>query len=76
MHLKGRPVCLYAPSNVDEHYNVRTPQEPPDAQLKLEWVYPFVEEKLLLGADCAVVRMQASQSNGHWFDPLLLQSFG
>ena len=43
MHLKGRPVCLYAPSDVDEGYNVRSPQEPPDAQLKLEWVYPFMQ---------------------------------
>lgn len=40
MHLKGRPVPLYAPSDLED-YNVSAPQEPPDAQLKLEWVYGY-----------------------------------
>ena len=40
MHLKGRPVCLYAPPGYDD-YDVSAPQGVPDAKLKLEWVYPF-----------------------------------
>ena len=41
MHLKGRPVPLYAPTNLED-YDVRAPQDPPNAELKLEWVYPCI----------------------------------
>ncbi|XP_053393881.1 echinoderm microtubule-associated protein-like 2 isoform X3 [Mercenaria mercenaria] len=45
MHLKGRPVCLYAPSTLD-CYDVKAAQNPPEHQLKLEWVYGY------RGRDC------------------------
>lgn len=44
MHLKGRPVPLYAPSSIEDEgrYDVKAAQNPPPQELKLEWVYPFV----------------------------------
>lgn len=45
MHLKGRPVPLYAPSTIED-YDVKAPQDPPEQQLKLEWVYGY------RGRDC------------------------
>lgn len=45
MHLKGRPVCVYAPSTLDD-YDVKAAQDPPDQQLQLEWVYGY------RGRDC------------------------
>ena len=42
MHLKGRPVLLYAKQSLED-YDVKAPQGPPDADLKLEWVYPFLK---------------------------------
>jgi hypothetical protein len=41
MHLKGRPVCLFAPDEGYEDYNVKAEQDCPNATLKLEWVYPL-----------------------------------
>ena len=41
MHLKGRPVPLYARSDLND-YDVQAPQDPPDFHLKLEWVYPSI----------------------------------
>ncbi|XP_052271012.1 echinoderm microtubule-associated protein-like 2 isoform X1 [Dreissena polymorpha] len=48
MHLKGRPVPLYAPTNIEDEgkYDVKAPQNPPAEQLKLEWVYGY------RGRDC------------------------
>ncbi|XP_052766462.1 echinoderm microtubule-associated protein-like 2 isoform X3 [Mya arenaria] len=48
MHLKGRPVPLYAPSNIEDEgsYDVKAPQDPPSQKLKLEWVYGY------RGRDC------------------------
>lgn len=40
MYLRGRPVPLYAPSKTED-YDVRAPQDSPDAELKLEWVYGY-----------------------------------
>jgi len=42
MHLKGRPVPLYAPTNIEDDgpYDVKGEQGPPQQTLKLEWVYP------------------------------------
>lgn len=40
MHLKGRPVPLYAPSDT-ECYDVKAPQDPPAKRLELEWVYGY-----------------------------------
>lgn len=44
MHLKGRPVPLYAPTNIEDEgrYDVKAAQNPPSQELKLEWVYPSV----------------------------------
>ncbi|XP_060556828.1 echinoderm microtubule-associated protein-like 2 isoform X5 [Ruditapes philippinarum] len=46
MHLKGRPVCLFAPDEGYEDYNVKAEQDCPNATLKLEWVYGY------RGRDC------------------------
>ena len=45
MHLKGRPIALYAPTNIEDDgkYDVKAAQNPPAQELKLEWVYPFVD---------------------------------
>ncbi|KAL4238714.1 Echinoderm microtubule-associated protein-like 1 [Mactra antiquata] len=45
MHLKGRPVALFASVNT-ENYDVSAPLHPPEQQLQLEWVYGY------RGRDC------------------------
>nr|CAB3242502.1 echinoderm microtubule-associated protein-like 2 [Phallusia mammillata] len=45
MHLRGRPVVLYKPSEI-ESYNPAEPSQMPDNKLKLEWVYGY------RGKDC------------------------
>uniref|UniRef100_H2Z3H7 Uncharacterized protein n=1 Tax=Ciona savignyi TaxID=51511 RepID=H2Z3H7_CIOSA len=46
MHLKGRPVVLYKPTNVEPAYNIASSSQLPDHKLKLEWVYGY------RGRDC------------------------
>ena len=41
MYLRGRPVVLYAPTNVADNYDITKVAPPPQAKLKLDWVYPF-----------------------------------
>lgn len=41
MYLRGRPVSLYAPSELIDSYDISKVTTPPQARLKLEWVYPF-----------------------------------
>ncbi|XP_014271335.1 echinoderm microtubule-associated protein-like 2 isoform X3 [Halyomorpha halys] len=46
MYLRGRPVMLYAPSNLIETYDVAKVAAPPQQRLKLEWAYGY------RGKDC------------------------
>ncbi|XP_063217797.1 echinoderm microtubule-associated protein-like 2 isoform X3 [Bacillus rossius redtenbacheri] len=46
MYLRGRPVVLYAPSDVAESYDLGKVTTPPQSRLKLEWVYGY------RGRDC------------------------
>ncbi|CAH1792966.1 unnamed protein product [Owenia fusiformis] len=45
MYLRGRPISLYAPSDLED-YNMSKVGEPPTEKLKLEWVYGY------RGRDC------------------------
>ena len=45
MYIKGRPVVLYAPSDVAS-YDITKPNKPPKQTLQLEWVYPLNLKKL------------------------------
>ncbi|CAB0003327.1 unnamed protein product [Nesidiocoris tenuis] len=47
IYLRGRPVVLYAPTEVIPSYDVTKVAAPPQARLKLEWVYPFDREEYL-----------------------------
>lgn len=38
MFMRGRPITMFIPSNVDNYDDIRT--ELPPEKLKLEWVYP------------------------------------
>ena len=40
--LKGRPVNLYAPSDVMEEYDLNAVRPAPDQQLSMQWAYPLV----------------------------------
>lgn len=40
-YLRGRPVIVYAPSDVMETYSVAKMNMAPASKLKIEWVYPF-----------------------------------
>ena len=40
--LKGRPVNLYAPSDVMEEYDLNAVLPAPDQQLSMQWAYPLV----------------------------------
>ncbi|XP_073982208.1 echinoderm microtubule-associated protein-like 2 isoform X3 [Rhodnius prolixus] len=46
MYLRGRPVILYAPSDLISNYDVTKVAAPPQQRLKLEWVYGY------RGRDC------------------------
>ena len=46
MFLRGRPVILYAPSTLAETYDITKVTTPPQAKLKLDWVYGY------RGRDC------------------------
>nr|XP_026693817.1 echinoderm microtubule-associated protein-like 2 isoform X4 [Ciona intestinalis] len=46
MHLKGRPVVLYKPTDIETSYNINSSSALPDNKLKLEWVYGY------RGRDC------------------------
>lgn len=39
MFMRGRPITMFIPSDVENYDDVRT--ELPSERLKLEWVYPF-----------------------------------
>nr|CAD7573381.1 unnamed protein product [Timema californicum] len=41
--LRGRPIVLYAPSELAESYDLNKVTTPPQTRLKLEWVYPFIQ---------------------------------
>lgn len=38
--MRGRPITMFIPADVENYEDVRT--ELPPERLKLEWVYPFV----------------------------------
>ena len=40
MFMRGRPITMFIPSDVDSYDDVRT--ELPPERLKLEWVYPSI----------------------------------
>lgn len=40
MFMRGRPITMFIPSDVDNYDDIRT--ELPPEKLKLEWVYPFL----------------------------------
>lgn len=40
MFMRGRPITMFIPSDVENYDEVRT--ELPPERLKLEWVYPFL----------------------------------
>lgn len=42
MYLRGRPVVLYAPSPLVDSFDITKVATPPQAKLKLDWVYPFL----------------------------------
>ena len=42
MYLRGRPICLYAPSDIMDSYDISKVATAPQSRLKLEWVYPFL----------------------------------
>lgn len=39
MFMRGRPITMFIPSDVDNYDDIRA--ELPPEKLKLEWVYPF-----------------------------------
>ena len=39
MFMRGRPITMFIPSDVDNYDDIRT--ELPPEKLKLEWVYPL-----------------------------------
>lgn len=39
MFMRGRPITMFIPADVENYEDVRT--ELPPEKLKLEWVYPF-----------------------------------
>lgn len=41
MFMRGRPITMFIPSDVESYEEVRT--ELPTERLKLEWVYPSTE---------------------------------
>lgn len=41
IYLKGRPINLYAPSDVMEEYDVAAPLPAPDQKLNLQWAYGY-----------------------------------
>ncbi|XP_076816178.1 echinoderm microtubule-associated protein-like 2 isoform X2 [Clavelina lepadiformis] len=46
MHLRGRPLILYRPTELESAYNIKAPSQLPENSLKLEWVYGY------RGKDC------------------------
>ncbi|XP_065208639.1 echinoderm microtubule-associated protein-like 2 isoform X2 [Planococcus citri] len=46
MYLRGRPICLYAPTEVMDSYDISKVSTAPQSRLKLEWVYGY------RGKDC------------------------
>lgn len=44
MFMRGRPITMFIPSDVENYDEVRT--ELPPERLKLEWVYPFLSSRL------------------------------
>lgn len=40
MFMRGRPITMFIPSDVENYDDVRT--ELPPERLKLEWVYPSI----------------------------------
>lgn len=45
MFMRGRPITMFIPADVENYEDVRT--ELPPERLKLEWVYPFVWSQTL-----------------------------
>ena len=41
MYIRGRPVQLYAPSPLIDHYSLSKVSPAPQSKLKLEWVYGY-----------------------------------
>lgn len=39
MFMRGRPITMFLPSDVDKYYEIKS--ELPPEKLKLEWVYPY-----------------------------------
>ncbi|XP_043674310.1 echinoderm microtubule-associated protein-like 2 isoform X6 [Vespula pensylvanica] len=46
MYLRGRPVVLYVPTPMIDHYDLHKVTTPPQSKLKLDWVYGY------RGRDC------------------------
>lgn len=46
IYLRGRPVILYAPSDLAENYNISKVSTAPSRRLKLDWAYGY------RGRDC------------------------
>ncbi|XKL65549.1 hypothetical protein PGB90_008969 [Kerria lacca] len=46
MYLRGRPICLYSPSELIDSYDISKVATAPHSRLKLEWVYGY------RGKDC------------------------
>lgn len=46
MFMRGRPITMFIPSDVDNYDDIRT--ELPPEKLKLEWVYPFLPRQQIL----------------------------
>lgn len=41
MFMRGRPITMFIPSDVENYDDIRT--ELPPEKLKLEWVYPWYQ---------------------------------
>ena len=39
MFIRGRPITMYIPSNIQNYEDLK--MEPPSERLELDWVYPF-----------------------------------
>ncbi|CAH1391211.1 unnamed protein product [Nezara viridula] len=50
MYLRGRPVVLYAPSNLVDTYDVVKVAAPPQQKLELEWVLALHPERMQLAS--------------------------
>ncbi|MGH0138772.1 UNVERIFIED_CONTAM: hypothetical protein FKN15_015869 [Acipenser sinensis] len=50
MFIRGRPITMYIPSNIQNYEELR--MEPPTERLELDWVYPLVGGYGYRGRDC------------------------